>query len=34
MMEIPIRLKVVSAPPELKIFGSTNSINAVKTQMA
>ena len=33
MMEMPIRLKVVSAPPEPKIFGSTNSISAVAIQM-
>jgi hypothetical protein len=33
MMEIPIRLKVVKAPPDPKTLGSTNNISAVATQM-
>ena len=33
MMEIPIRLKVVNAPPDPKIFGSSNSISTAATQM-
>ena len=33
MMEMPIRLKVVSEPPELKILGSSRSVTAVATHI-
>ena len=33
MMEMPIRLNVVSEPPEQKIFGSSRSTIAAATHM-